>query len=224
MAVSTRIVNWVLRRVFRAMCRVHLQAIDNIPRTGPCILVGNHVNFLEAPMAIVHLDNPLVTGLAKKESWNNPLFNFLFKHWNIIPLDRNNIDREAFLRSVEAIEKGMLLAVFPEGTRSKDGCLLPGKPGVTALVMRCIDTPIFPVAFYGYEHLWQNLKRLRRTEFHMLVGKPFRVDRASDFRSKEARQGITDEIMLKIAELLPERYRGHYQFEGAVEYRYLEAA
>lgn len=220
---STRVVNWFLRRVFQAVCRIELRHLDRIPPHGPCILVGNHVSFLEVPVAISHIDNPLVTGLAKKESWNNPLFNFLFKQWEVIPIDRDNIDREAFHRSLQALEQGKMLAVFPEGTRSKDGRLLPGKPGVTALAMRC-RAPLIPVGFYGYENFWDNLKRLRRTEFTMVVGEPFQLNGNCDFRSKEVRQAVTDEIMFKIAELLPESYRGHYRFDGPVDYRYVVTA
>lgn len=223
MKKDARWVNWVLRRVFQTVCRIDLPHLHKIPLSGPYILVGNHINFLEVPVAMAHLDNPQMTGLAKKESWNNPLFNFLFQQWEFIPIDRDQIDREAFHRSILALEQGKMLAVFPEGTRSKDGCLLPGRPGVTALAMRC-QAPLIPVAFFGYEHFWKNLKRLRRTEFHMVVGEPFRLDGECDFRSKAVRQAMTDEIMFKIAELLPERYRGHYRFDGAVDYRYLVAA
>jgi 1-acyl-sn-glycerol-3-phosphate acyltransferase len=169
---------------------------------------------------VPHIDNPIFTGMAKQESWKNPLFNFLFTQWGIIPLDRNGIDREAFQRSIEALSQGKILAISPEGTRSKTGRLLPGKPGVTALAVRS-QAPMIPVGFYGYENFWQNLKRLRRTEFHVAVGKPFRLNLEGVALSRDVRQAVTDEIMYKIAELLPEKYRGHYHFDAQIAYRYL---
>jgi 1-acyl-sn-glycerol-3-phosphate acyltransferase len=115
------------------------------------------------------------------------------------------------------------MAIAPEGTRSKDGRLQPGKPGVVALAVRC-QTPLFPVAFYGYENFWANFKRLRRSDFHLAVGKPFYLKLEGELPTREVRQAITDEIMYKIAELLPEKYRGCYQFNSQVQYRYLQPA
>ncbi|HEX7432508.1 MAG TPA: lysophospholipid acyltransferase family protein [Anaerolineaceae bacterium] len=217
---QVRVVNWVLRRFFQTICRIDVAELRKVPTQGPLILVGNHINFLEAPILLPHLDNPCVTGIAKKESWDNPLFNFLFNQWNIIPIDREGIDREAFRQSIEALAQGKILAISPEGTRSKDGHLLPGKPGVVALALRS-NAPLIPIAFYGHENFWPNLKRLRRTDFHVALGKPFRLDTGRESLSREGRQAATDEIMYKIAELLPERYRGNYPQVGKIQYKYV---
>jgi len=219
---SPRLLNWFLRRVFQAICRVDAAEIRQLPCSGPYILVGNHVNFLEVPLVISHLDNPMYTGMAKKETWENPFLYFLFNQWGIIPIDRDNINREAFQRSTQALSQGRILAISPEGTRSKDGNLRPGKPGVVALALRS-GAPLIPIATYGYENFWDNLKHLRRTDFHLAVGKPFRLRINSERPSRAERQAITDEIMYKIAELLPQRYRGHYQFDGQVHYQYVAA-
>jgi 1-acyl-sn-glycerol-3-phosphate acyltransferase len=221
MISSVRIVNWVLRGVFRAVCRIDRTEIPKIPAQGPLIIVANHINFLEVPVMVPHLDPRPVTGIAKRESWKNPLFRFLFGQWGIIPIDRGMVDQEAFRLSVEALAQGKLLTILPEGTRSKTGRLLQGKPGVVALALRS-KAPLLPVACYGYENFWYNFKRLRRTDFHIKVGKPFRLNTHGEALSRDARQAVTDEIMYKIAELLPERYRGHYQNVATVQYQYLE--
>ena len=217
-----RLINWFLRIVFRAVCRIDSEEIKKIPANGPLIVVGNHINFLEAPVLLPHVDNPAVIGVAKKESWGNPLLKFLFDHWGVIPIDRDAVDREAFRRSLAALNQGKILVIFPEGTRSKDGQLLPGKPGVVTIVMRS-GVSILPVGFHGYENFWKNLKRLRATDFHITLGTPFHIHLNGEAPSRDVRQAVTDEIMYKIAELLPERYRGYYQFEGAVNYRYAVA-
>jgi 1-acyl-sn-glycerol-3-phosphate acyltransferase len=198
-----------------------VENLNKIPSSGPLILVGNHINFLEAPVVLSHLDSQMVTGIAKKETWDNPLLSFLFDQWGMIPIDRSEVDREAFRRSIQALSQGKVLAVSPEGTRSKNGRLLPGKPGVTVLALRS-QAPIFPAAFWGYEDFWGNFKHLRRTEFHVVVGKPFRLKTGDEALSREIRQAMTDEIMYKIAELLPENYRGCYNFNGKIEYHYVD--
>jgi 1-acyl-sn-glycerol-3-phosphate acyltransferase len=220
MTVTFQVTNWVLRRVFQAACRIDVDELKKVPKNGPLILVGNHINFLEAPVILPHLNNLNVTGLAKMETWHNPLFNFLFNQWGAIPIDRGVVDREAFRRSIEALDQGKILAVAPEGTRSKTGSLLKAKQGVVALVLRS-QAPLLPVAFYGYENFWQNLQRLHRTDFHIRVGSPFRIQLAGVLPDKEDRQVIADEIMYKLAELLPESYRGVYSDVGSVKYRYV---
>jgi 1-acyl-sn-glycerol-3-phosphate acyltransferase len=220
MPANVRIVNAVLRGFFRTVLRIDSGELSKIPPAGPLLLVGNHINFLETPVVVPRLYPRPITGLAKRESWKNPLFSFLFSLWDIIPIDRGTVDREAFRLSVEALERNKILAVFPEGTRSKDGCLLQGKPGVVALAQRS-KAPLMPIAFYGHENFWPNLKRLRRSDFHIRVGKPFRLDTGGEALSREVREAVTDEIMSKVAELLPERYRGYYHNAGKVPYRYL---
>jgi 1-acyl-sn-glycerol-3-phosphate acyltransferase len=209
--------------MFQSICRIDRTELSKIPLQGPLILVGNHINFLEAPVLIPHLDPRPVTGLAKSESWDNPLFHFLFNQWEIIPIDRGMVDRDAFRQATDALCQNKMLAVFPEGTRSMDGCLLQGKPGVVALAMRS-KAPLIAVACYGYENFWPTLKRLRRTDFHIAVGKPFRLDTSGEALSRDARQVVTDEIMFKIAELLPERYRGYYKDVDKVQYHYVVEA
>lgn len=214
------LVNWFLRRVFQTVCRIDISELASVPAEGPLIMVGNHVNFLEAPILLPHLAPRPVIGVAKRESWKNPLFYFLFNLWHAVPIDRGTVDREAFRLSIEALQQNKILAVFPEGTRSKDGCLLQGKPGIVALALRS-KAPLLPIAFYGYENFWPNLKRLRRTDFHIVVGKPFRLDIGSEALSRDTRQAVTDEIMYKIAELLPPHYRGYYHHVTPIQYRYI---
>lgn len=217
---SLKVMNSVLRFVFQIVCRINPDDFKKVPVEGPLILVGNHINFLEVPVFLPHVDHPNVIGIAKRESWKNPLFNFLFNQWGVIPIDRGMVDREAFRLTEEALKDGKVVAISPEGTRSKDGRLLPGKPGVVAIAIRS-KAPLMPIAFYGYENFWKNLKQFKKTEFNVAVGKPFQLDLKGKPLSREIRQEVTDEIMFKMAELLPDKYRGHYHFDAPIEYQYL---
>jgi 1-acyl-sn-glycerol-3-phosphate acyltransferase len=220
MKSRTRTVNWVMRRIFQSVCRINQAELYKVPMKGPYILVGNHVNFLEAPILVPHLEPRPVIGIAKRESWDNPLISFLFNQWDVIPIDRGLIDREAFRLAVDALDQKKLLAVLPEGTRSGNGCLLQGKPGIVILAIRT-GAPLLPMAFYGHDLFWSNFKRLHRTDFHITIGKPFRLETGGEALSRDARQVATDEIMYKLAELLPERYRGYYHEVDKVRYKYL---
>jgi 1-acyl-sn-glycerol-3-phosphate acyltransferase len=209
MAVVETVVNWTIRRITRLICRVHGEQLARFPEQGPLIVVGNHVNFLEVPLMITHLLPRRMTGFAKAETWRNPLLGRLFDMWGAIPLERGEADLKAIRRALAALEEGLILAVAPEGTRSQDGCLRRGHPGVVMLAQRS-GAPLLPVAYWGAERYRDNLRRLRRTDFHIAVGRPFRLDTRGVRLTPAVRQQIVDEMMLQLAALLPEQYRGYY--------------
>lgn len=213
-------INFLLRKIFQIVCNIHSEEFAKIPKNGPLILVGNHINFLEAPIMMPHIDNPNVIGVAKRESWKNPLFNFLFNEWNVIPIERELVDREAFNNMLNALNDQKIVAIFPEGTRSKNGQLLKGKPGVVAVAVKS-KAPIMPISFYGYENFWDNLKHFRKTDFYVAVGEPFQLNLNGYGLSKEVREEVTDEIMYKIAELLPKQYLSNYPNTHKITYKYI---
>jgi len=220
MSRKLTVINWVIRNLIQIVCRVHPEELSKVPNKGPVILVGNHINFLEAPVMMPFLNNANVIGVAKRESWNNPLFNFLFNQWGVIPIEREMIDREAFSKSIDALANDKILAIFPEGTRSKNGHLLKGKPGVVAIAVKS-KAPLMPISFYGYENFWENLKHFRKTDFHVAVGVPFHLNLNGNGLSKDVREELTDEIMYKIAELLPAKYLENYPNAYQKTYKYI---
>jgi len=150
-----------------------------------------------------------VTGFVKAENWEHPFFRWLFDLWGGIPLHRGEADMTAVRAGLAALEDGWMLTVAPEGTRTGDGRLRQGHPGIVIMALKS-GVPILPVAYWGHEMFWQNAKRLRRTDFNLRVGRPFTLDPGSQRVTKEIRQQMADEIMFQIARLLPEAYRGYY--------------
>ena len=198
-----------IRGVTRVLCRVEDDWISQVPQQGPLILVCNHINFLDIPVVYSHLQPRPVTGFAKIETWDNPFMGLLFNLWGAIPIQRGEADRHALLGGLKALEEGKILAITPEGTRSGDGHLRRGRPGV-ALISIMSGAPILPLAYFGSEDFHQKIRKLQRTDFHVRVGRRFRIAaQPGRIRSAERRQ-ITEEIMYQLARLLPEDYRGDY--------------
>jgi 1-acyl-sn-glycerol-3-phosphate acyltransferase len=202
------IVNGTARRLSRMACRVDDRELERVPGKGPLLLVCNHVNFLEIPLVLSHLQPRRVTGLAKVETWNSPVMGMLFNLWGAIPVRRGEGDVGAVRRVLDALDAGMIVAIAPEGTRSGDGCLQRAKPGIGLLAAHS-SAPILPVAYYGHEGIWSNLSHLQRTDFHIRVGPMMRV-RSGGRWTADKRQALADEVMHLVAGLLPERYRGVY--------------
>ena len=220
MSLTRWVADGTIGGLLRLLCRVHGEQLEKVPTRGPLILATNHVNFLEIPALHIHLRPRPVTGLANVESWDKPVTRFLFDLWGAIPIRRGEPDRAALRQALGVLEEGYILAVAPEGTRSGHGYLQRGHPGIVMLALQS-GAPVLPLVFYGGERFWQNLRRLRRTPFHIVVGNPFHVQTDGAKPRRELRQQITDEIMYQLAALLPPAYRGVYADLDAATETYL---
>jgi len=203
------LVHIVIRFLLFFICKVDKEDIRKVPAAGPMIMVGNHVNFLDAPVAETFLYPRNIISMVKKETFDNPVFGFLFKVWGSIPVHRGTADFNALGKAVKALGQGQFFAISPEGTRTKDGQLIQGNPGVVIVALKS-NAPILPIVQYGAEHFHENIKKFRRTKITIKVGEPFLLNPGSPFPRKEERQQITDEIMYQIAKLLPAENRGYY--------------
>lgn len=210
---AATLTHWVVTTSIKGLtgflCRVDSAQLARVPEHGPLILVVNHVNFLEAPVVYPRLQPRLVTGFAKAETWDNPALRVLADLWGAIPLRRGEPDVTAFRQAMQALEAGHIVIVAPEGTRSGHGRLQRAYPGIVFLALRS-GAPLLPVVYYGGERFWQNLPRLRRTDFRIVVGQPFYLDAGGARVTQPVRQHMADEVMYQIAALLPPTYRGAY--------------
>ena len=200
---------FVFRSLTRAICNVDDAQLEKVPERGPLILIANHVHIVELPLLYTHLQPRPVTGLVAARRWDRIWTRFLVEKSGAIPLHRSKVDISALRMGLEALEQGRILTIAPEGTRSGDGCLQKGLPGIVLLALKS-SAPIIPVVHYGSEHYKRNLSRLRRSDFHLVVGEQFRLRDPGGRVNREVRVKMTDEIMYRMAALLPPRYRGVY--------------
>lgn len=221
MPPTTWLINTTIKNFTRIICRVDDNQLARIPQTGPLILVSNHINFIEVPLVYTHLLPRPVTGFAKAETWDNPAMAYLFNLWKAIPLHRGEADLAGLRQGLSALQAGQILAVAPEGTRSGDGRLKRGQPGIVLLALKS-GAPILPLAYFGSERFRSNLAQLRRTDFHIRVGRPFTIHPHASRSSAQVRQQIVDEIMFQLALLLPPPYRGVYADLSQASSRYLD--
>jgi 1-acyl-sn-glycerol-3-phosphate acyltransferase len=205
----TKLVNGVIRALTHVLLKIDRSELNKVPQRGPFLVVMNHVNFLDAPVIITQMVPRPITGLIKKETWDNPFMAFLFNQWQGIPIDRSLADFNAFAEAIKALDEGKILGIAPEGTRTGDGCLIRGKPGVAILASKC-DVPILPIAYFGHENCKSDWRKLKRPRMTIKVGEPFKLNLGGQRRDKQVLQAATDAIMLEIARLMPEQYHGVY--------------
>lgn len=223
MTLAQRVVTSTIKGLSHILCRIDDTQLSLVPGRGPLILVTNHINFLDVPLLYTHLLPRPVAGLIKAETWDNPAMGWLFDVAGgdaAIPVRRGEADREALRRGLAALETGRILALAPEGTRSGHGRLQRGQPGMVVLALHS-GAPIWPVVYYGGESFRLNVRRLQRTAFNILVGRPFHLEAGGVRVTREVRQQMADEIMYQMAALLPPAYRGVYADLGAATEGYL---
>lgn len=221
MSLAYNVVTTSIKSLTRVLCNVDDSQLIKVPDYGPLIIASNHINFIDVPLVYTHLQPRNITGFAKAETWDNPLMGFLFDLWGAIPIQRGEADTTAMRSALAALNEGKILAIAPEGTRSGNGRLGKGHPGIVMLAHHN-NVPILPLVYFGGEQLRDNLNRLKRTDFHIRVGKLFRINYGEGKLDRETRYKIVDEIMYQIALLLPEEYRGYYSDLSRLSTNYLD--
>jgi 1-acyl-sn-glycerol-3-phosphate acyltransferase len=138
----------------------------------------------------------------------SPIMNwFLSDLGHAIYLRRGEGDHEALERGLEVLRAGGAVGLGPEGTRSRQGGLGPGRTGAAWLALRA-DVPVIPLAAWGQEQLGGHWRSLRRAPVRVRVGDPLRFPAGEP--TARRLQEHTDEIMRALARLLPPDYRGVY--------------
>lgn len=201
------------------LCRIDAPNIESFPQKGPLIVISNHTGQLEVAVFFGQLAPRPITGWAKMEAWDNAFLNWLFNLWGLIPVRRGEADTSALRKAIKALNDGYIFGIAPEGTRNKTGRLKRAHPGAVLLATRS-NAPILPLVHWGGEDFLKNLPRFKRTDFHIRVGKPFELDLDGVKLTREIRQQIADEMMLRIAELMPPEYHGAYEKVTLGETRY----
>jgi 1-acyl-sn-glycerol-3-phosphate acyltransferase len=219
-SLSHRFVVGVFKGLTSLICRIDDQELARIPANGPLIIYTNHVNVLEIPIIYTHLQPRKVHGMLLAERWKIPALNWALDVTETIPLQRGVADIDAIRAGLEALNRGEMLIIAPEGTRSHDGKLQTAHPGVVLLALHS-GALLVPVGFYGAENYTANLRKLKRTDFHLRVGKPFHLDTCNEKGTRSLREQMVKEMMYQLAVVLPPAYRGVYADLTGATQKYL---
>jgi 1-acyl-sn-glycerol-3-phosphate acyltransferase len=201
-----RLIRTAIGFLIRVLSKVTVEGLENIPSSGACLAVGNHLHVLDAPLGADIIPRPVVAFV--KDKWRRPPISWLITGMvNVIYVDVEALDRRTLQSCIEVLKAGGILAVYPEGTRSQTGGLGRGHPGAAFLAIRT-STPILPMAVFGQERATFYWKRLRRVPIHIRIG-PL-IQPPSVPPQKKQLQDYTEHIMSTLAQMLPEQYRGIY--------------
>ena len=196
----------VLNATFNISGEIQVLGSENVPQNDSVISVSNHISIIDPPLCASAVGKE-PRFLAKKELFNFPI-NIFLKYYGAFPINRGKVDTKAFEWSKkQLIVNNNSLLIFPEGTRSKNQILNKGYNGVTFLAIEN-DSIILPLGITGTEKCRNYLQFLwPKMKVKINIGEPFKIINLPKEKNKILYNKITKEIMLRIANLLPENYK-----------------
>ena len=182
----------------------------NIPQNGPYIIAINHFHIFDPALVAYAIRKP-ISFLAASDQDIDWQVLIAGKLYGFIPTNRQKLAPSTIKKAIQALQKGDILGIFPEATTGP--VLRRPKKGVTYLSLKS-GCKILPMGFVGLEEdIWSQWFKGVRPQVAVKIGKPFSIS-SSLPKDRSERQNklsdIGDDIMHKIATLLPNKYRGEY--------------
>ena len=187
------------RRIIDFVLRVFLRfkkcGLEHVPEEGGAIIASNHAAYIDPPLLGAASSRELYF-LAKKELFRNKLFGWLINKFNAVPISRGAFDRKGLQRSVQLLEEGKVLVLFPEGTRSKSGRLMEARPGIGKIALEA-GVPIVPAYIQNSRKLIQAL--FKGKEIGVTFGSPIEPAWLGRIpKNKDGYRLVGQEIMKRI--------------------------
>ncbi len=192
----------LFRAYFRVFFRFSVTGKENVPQTGGVMLVANHVSYLDPPLLGSSVDR-MVHFVAKAELFKIPLLSWALPRVGAFPVARGAADRKSIRHAIDLLKSGEVVGIFPEGTRSRTGEMLPPQRGAAMIAIRT-GVPIVPVGLSGTFRpvRWKTW----RPEFRRIsvkIGEPLDLS-GIDLESREASAQISELMMAGIQRCLRE--------------------
>ena len=212
------VIKAVLTPVVRLLVRVKIEGRVHVPKRGAVILAANHRSFLDS-IFIPLVVHRRVTFVAKAEYFDDRKTAWFFRGCGQIPIRREGgtASERALASATDVLRRGKVFAIYPEGTRTRDGLLHKGHTGAARLALRC-NAPIVPIGLVGTDNVQpvdaRLIKLFRRVTIRF--GEPIDPARyAEQPNDRLALRELTDEVMYEIAQLSGYEYVDTYATKQA---------
>lgn len=205
-----RFLRWLSRLTLKTLTQFEVIGAENIPASGPLLVVGNHFDYADPVAVIAALDFPLEFFAGTHRPAAPPIAKLIPEVWKIYPVVRGTSSRYALKAAEFVMQQNGVLGIFPEGGAWAQ-VLRPARPG-TAYVATRTGAPILPIGIMGMPDIFPALWRGERTRLTIRIGRPFGPFTVAG-RGRERREqldAIGHEIMRQIAALLPPEKHGVY--------------
>lgn len=206
--VIYRVLRLLARGFTHVICRYRVSGRECVPLSGPLLVVSNHLSWYD-PFLLAVVFPRRLWFYTKVEVFAWPLVGWLARVTGQIPVQRGAADRLALERALAALREGKALVIFPEGTVERQEQMIAAHTGVAMLALRS-GAMLLPVAHTGTRRVLRfHGGWLPRVTVH--IGEPYTPVLPQGMARKAGLQVITDDIMQRIAEMMPTEARGIYQ-------------
>src|SRR5471032_420986 len=181
----------------RPFSRLHCDGMDLVPKTGPALLISNHISHADPPFMTAKFPR-VIHFMADKPLLEIPIFGKLMEWGHVFPIDRTKSDRGALRTAMARLESGNIVGIFPEkGIRHGKTSVLGGAelPIGTASLWKMMDVPVIPMVIIGSDQMYAKKNYLRRPRIFVRVGKALPPDKGA------SREELRDRIAAAWREL-----------------------
>jgi 1-acyl-sn-glycerol-3-phosphate acyltransferase len=200
----------IIHFLLKTITHTTYEGLEHVPPSGGVLIATNHLSRLDIPVLFDIPARPEITCVITTKYKKNILIAPLVWWGEGIWIDRDIADFTAIRTAFDVLKKGNALGISPEGTRSTTNGLLPGKSGIIFLALRS-GVPIVPVGITGTVTGVHELVRFRKPKMKATFGPAFTIPEIGRENRESEMQRWTDEVMCRIAVLLPEVHRGVYR-------------
>jgi len=208
--MGRKIVFLVSKIVMAVFFRVRIEGSEHLPDSGPGIIAINHIGRLDVFLVIAALKRDDISGWVAEKYQKVPGMKWLVGLIDGIWIDRFNVDLRAMRQAQNYLKAGGLLGIAPEGTRSPERSLIKGKQGL-AYLAATTGAPVIPAGVAIPKNCGYRALCLMRPKVSLVIGDPFTLPPLERATREQALEKGTEEIMCRIAALIPENYRGVYR-------------
>jgi len=163
----------------RPVSRAHYGGMDLVPKTGPALLISNHISHFDPPLMAAKFPR-VIHFMADKPLLKVPILGKMMEWGHVFPIDRTKSDRGALRTAMARLASGNIVAIFPEkGIRHGKTSVLGGAelPIGTASLWKMMDVPVIPMVILGSDQLYATKNYLRRPRIFVRVGKALPPDK-----------------------------------------------
>ena len=209
--------NFVLGPILRLLFRPWSRGTEHLPKSGGAILASNHLSFVDSIFLPLKVRRP-VTFLAKSEYFNGKgikgaLIRWFFISTGQIPIDRSGgkASEDSLNTGLGVLERGLLLGIYPEGTRSPNSEMHRGRTGIARMALEA-GVPVIPVAMIDTDKvqpLGAKYPKIHRVG--VVIGEPIDLSRFAGMEGERAvLRSVTDQIVYNIHRLSNQKYEDVY--------------
>jgi 1-acyl-sn-glycerol-3-phosphate acyltransferase len=209
------LLRWIFNALYAILTVRDVEGLENIP-PPPYLAVTNHLSYADPPLIYSYIGGKHLAAWVADKYRRHLFFGTIVRFANPIFIRRGLVDRAALDEAVGRLRSGLAFGLAPEGTRSATGALARAKTGA-AYLADASQIPLLPIAVHGTETAFKKLARFQRPHLSIRFGPTFTLPPVDEADRSAGLRRNTDEIMLRIAALLPHQYRGYYADHSRLE-------